>query len=317
MFKWKDMEARLLDFELKEISDKELERKFGTNDRAKLVLATTKALKDSLRGSAPLTLWVHESYGENGIVTIGMNEHPDRVNFEGAAKCNVPVFVRESGGWTIFNDGSYVFTNVYANHSSKGFERYAVKPVDTFVLNSNIMLASLRSMRPPVNASLLPKDPSTIIVYHDNAKYPDGQCIGMCSSDTRNNVLYLEGAIRFSRDCLDTASKVLVLNQGERRDLFEYNTAVKEFSPDRASLLSSLVRGYQTSEPFNSYEWREDGLTDYEIEKIAGYVKQIVSLTELSLDERSKIGRHPAKLCDVHWIMRRYGQYTPGEEPTG
>lgn len=309
--KWEEMEARLLDLELNQMSQEELLRTFGTDDTAKLVIAVTKALKTSIgEQHTPLTLWIHESYGRNGIVTIGMNEHPDRVNFEGARQCNVPVFVRESGGWTIYNSGgSYVFVNVFANPTYRGFERFG-KIGDAFKFNSDILIKALGALSPPVYAEILEGDPSSINVDVD--KDGDGRCIAMNAAHTPKGLVYLEGAVRYSRKSLDTASKVLILNDDEREDLFRYNAAVEEFSPDKERLREALIKSYVQSSPFNSYQWKPTSLTGTEIELTRGFLPGITSLTELSTVQLKTIGKHPAKICDVHWLMRKYGTYTPG-----
>ena len=64
----------------------------------------------------------------------------------------------------------------------------------------------------------------------------DGRCIAMNAAHTPGRLIYLEGAVRYSRKSLDTASQVLVLNSEEREDLFRYNAAVEEFSPGKKQL---------------------------------------------------------------------------------
>ena len=101
--------ARFLNLETKDL--KPIFESYGDiGSDPSIFFALRHALFDEVAaGKSPPTLWIHNSFGANGILSIGKNESPTRVDFGNCRELGVPVYVRKSGGWHIYNDSNFVF----------------------------------------------------------------------------------------------------------------------------------------------------------------------------------------------------------------
>lgn len=301
--------GRILELETEDLN--KIFNDVSLKDSPSLFLAARQAIFEEVsHENSPVTLWVHHSFGPRGILSIGNNEMPSRVNFEECTRLGIPVLVRNSGGWHIYNDSSsYVFINLFLNRDQETLRKLGIKDMlDTtgaFKLNSYLTIDVLKEIA-HIDAYLHPTDPSSILV--------DENLIAINSARLARGA-YLEGGIRYSNQDLETAGRVLAMVVDEKRDMFKRNTSVLNYNPraSKEELKQTVVRTYTRNRGLESYSWEKGSLTNDEIRLIVKYSKGYKSLTDMSAEERKKIGGHEGKICIVHWITEKYGDYTPGQ----
>ncbi len=301
--------ARLLDIE-----SEDLQRIFSDYREMSTSPSLFLALREALfyevgSGISPPTLWVHNSFGPNGILTIGNSERPTRVNFDECRRRGIPVYVRTSGGWHIYNDNNFLFINVFipaidAEVLGMKLTKDNVRDqTQAFRVNSELTIQALSNIG--VYARPIENDPSTIVV--------NGNLIAMNSARIAHGCIYMEGGIRYSDGDLPVSAAVLTVTEDEKSDMLQRNTAIIRHNGKISidSIKSHLIETYKTHGGFQKYQWVARGLSAGEVQQAAGLAANYKSLTEMQQSNIEKVGLHDGKICILHWIPK-YGSYTPG-----